>query len=96
MRNMSQNHCVIKFDALRYRNCLRCSSQMYSVARRLVRSDYIRTLRVWLERLCVRQGEIEVMTKDGTFEFSERYLRRSIYGFEKKQLQLCRFVFQRY
>jgi cyclopropane fatty-acyl-phospholipid synthase-like methyltransferase len=69
---------------------------MYSVARRLVRSDYIRTLRVWLERLCVRQGEIEVMTKDGTFEFSERYLRRSIYGFEKKQLQLCRFVFQRY
>ena len=46
---------------------------MYSVARKLVRSDYVRTLRVWLERLCVRQGEIEVMTKDGTFEFSERY-----------------------
>jgi hypothetical protein len=44
------------------------------------RSDYVRTLQVWLERLCVRQRESDVMTTDGTFEFSERYLRQSIYA----------------
>jgi cyclopropane-fatty-acyl-phospholipid synthase len=60
------------------------------------RSDYVRTLQVWLERLRARQREIEATTRAGTFEFYERYLRRSIYGFKKKQLQLCRFVFQRY
>jgi hypothetical protein len=43
-----------------------------------------------------RQREIEAVTRDGSFEFYERYLRRCIYGFKKKQLQLCRFVFQRY
>jgi cyclopropane-fatty-acyl-phospholipid synthase len=60
------------------------------------RSDYIRTLEVWLERLRGRQREIEAMTSGENFEFYERYLRRSIYGFKKKQLQLCRFVFQRH
>ncbi len=60
------------------------------------RSDYVRTLQVWLERLRARQREIETMTRAGTFDFYERYLRRSIYGFKKKQLQLCRFVFRRY
>ena len=37
--------------------------------------------------------EIEAVKRDGSFEFRERYLRRSIYGFKKKQLQLCRLVF---
>jgi cyclopropane-fatty-acyl-phospholipid synthase len=60
------------------------------------RSDYVRTLQVWLERLRARRREIEAMTRAGTFEFYERYLRRSIYGFKKKELQLCRFVFQRH
>lgn len=60
------------------------------------RSDYIRTLEVWLERLRTRQREIEAVTRPGTFEFYERYLRRSLYGFKKRQLQLCRFVFQRH
>ena len=36
--------------------------------------------------------EIEAVKRDGSFEFHERYLRRSIYGFKKKQLQLCRLV----
>ena len=36
------------------------------------RSDYVRSLQAWLERLCVRQRESDVMTTDGTFEFSER------------------------
>jgi hypothetical protein len=40
--------------------------------------------------------EIKAVTRDGSFEFYERYLRRSIYGFKKKQLQLCRFVFPRH
>ncbi len=60
------------------------------------RSDYVLTLQVWLERLRARQPQIEAMTPEGTFEFYQRYLRRSIYGFKKKQLQLCRFVFQRH
>jgi len=60
------------------------------------RSDYVRTLEVWLERLRARQPEIEAMTTEGTFEFYEHYLRRSIYGFKRKQLQLCRFLFQRH
>jgi cyclopropane-fatty-acyl-phospholipid synthase len=60
------------------------------------RSDYIRTLQAWLERLRIRQPEIEALTRDGTFKFYERYLRRSIYGFKKEQLQLCRFVFRRH
>jgi cyclopropane-fatty-acyl-phospholipid synthase len=60
------------------------------------RSDYIRTLQVWLERLRARQWETEAMTSVENFEFYERYLRRSIYGFKKKKLQLCRFVFQRH
>jgi hypothetical protein len=29
------------------------------------------------------------VTRDGSFEFYEPYLRRSIYGFKKKQLQLA-------
>lgn len=60
------------------------------------RSDYVRTLQVWLERLRARQREIEAMTRAGTFDFYERYLRRSIYGFKRKQFQLCRFVYQRH
>jgi hypothetical protein len=32
---------------------------------------------------------IEAVKRDGSFEFHERYLRRSIYGFKKKQLQLA-------
>jgi cyclopropane-fatty-acyl-phospholipid synthase len=60
------------------------------------RSDYVRTLQVWLERLRARRREIEAMTRAGTFEFYERYLRRSIHGFKKKELQLCRLVFQRH
>ena len=40
--------------------------------------------------------EIEAVERDGSFEFHERYLRRSIYGFKKKQLQLCRLVFPRH
>ena len=51
---------------------------------------------VWLERLRAGRREIEAMTRAGTFEFYERYLRRSIYGFKKKELQLCRLVFQRH
>ena len=60
------------------------------------RSDYIRTLQVWLERLRARQPEIEAMTRAGTFGFYERYLRGSIYRFKRKDIQLCRFVFRRY
>ena len=60
------------------------------------RSDYIRTLQVWLERLRARRQEIEAMTSVENFEFYERYLRRSIYSFKKKEFQLCRFVFQRH
>ncbi len=60
------------------------------------RSDYIRTLQVWLQRLRARRREIEAMTSVENFGFYERYLRRSIYGFKKKELQLCRFVFQRH
>lgn len=60
------------------------------------RSDYIRTLQVWLQRLRARRQEIEAMTSVENFGFYERYLRRSIYGFKKKELQLCRFVFQRH
>ena len=36
------------------------------------RSDYVGTLQVWLERLCVGRRESDLMTTDGTFEFSER------------------------
>jgi cyclopropane fatty-acyl-phospholipid synthase-like methyltransferase len=69
------------FEALYMENC---------------RREYVLALQVWLERLRARQREIEAVTRDRTFEFYERYLRRSIYGFKKKQLQLCRFVFPRH
>ena len=35
------------------------------------------------------QGFLALVTRDGSFEFYEPYLRRSIYGFKKKQLQLA-------
>jgi hypothetical protein len=35
------------------------------------------------------QGFLPLVTRDGSFEFYEPYLRRSIYGFKKKQLQLA-------
>jgi hypothetical protein len=41
-------------------------------------------------------AEIEAVSRDGSFEFSERYLRRCIYGFKNKELQFCRFAFQRH
>jgi hypothetical protein len=34
------------------------------------------------------------LTSVENFEFYARYLRRSFYGFKKKQLRLSRFVFQ--
>ena len=35
------------------------------------------------------QGFLDIVRRDGSFEFYEPYLRRSIYGFKKKQLQLA-------
>ena len=58
------------------------------------REDYVRTLQVWLARLRDRRAEATAMIGEEGFVFYDRYLRRSIYGFKKKELQLCRFVFQ--
>jgi cyclopropane-fatty-acyl-phospholipid synthase len=57
--------------------------------------DYVETLLAWRERLQRNQNAVVSLVGQDTYAFYDKYMRRSIAGFKRRRMLLCRFVFKK-